>query len=61
MRNLPISRDQAEWLVDLLEEADPAKVGSWRVDLSREIRELFGMCTREESIKIGAAEKFPKQ
>lgn len=50
MRNLPLNRTQAEWLVDLLEEGcDPAKHGSWRHDLSAEIRLLFGMCTREES------------
>lgn len=45
-RNLSLTRDQAEWLVDLLEYCDPKTEGSWRHDLASEIREQFGMSPR---------------
>ena len=50
-QNIKLSRDQAEWLVDLLEEADPLEVGTWRVDLSESIRAVFGMCSKEREAK----------
>lgn len=50
MRHLPLTRDEAELLVDLL-EAGP-EPSNQRLDLSDEIRVLFGMCTREESDQI---------
>jgi len=43
MRALELTRNEAEWLVDLLEDCDPKAVGSWRHDLAAEIRTLFGM------------------
>jgi len=43
MRNLGLTRDEAEGLVDLLEDCDPKLEGTWRFDLSIQIRELFGM------------------
>lgn len=49
MRKLLLSRDEAEWLVDLLEKCDLESEGTWRMDMASEIRKLFGMCTREES------------
>lgn len=51
MRNLPIDRNEAEWLVNLLEECDPKKSGTWRFDLASEIRTLFGMVSREEEAR----------
>ena len=51
MRNISISRDEAEWLVDLLEKCDRKTEGSWRFDLADQIRETFGMVTREQEAK----------
>lgn len=48
---LPLTRTEAEWLVDLLEKCDPKKVGTWRHDLASEIRTLFGMIPREDEQK----------
>ena len=48
-RNIKINREQAEWLVDLLEELDPREVGTWRVDLSERIRSEFGMYVKSKS------------
>ncbi len=42
-REITIGRDAAECLVDLLEGADPCEVGVWRIDLSDQIRNKFGM------------------
>ena len=50
-RDLHITRQEGEWLVDLLEKCDPKKEGSWRHDLASEIRELFGMVTLEQEMK----------
>ena len=52
-RNLALTRDEAEWLVDLLEDCDPVKVGSWRHDIATELRELFGMvgCGQEKILR----------
>jgi len=50
MRNLPLTRTEGEWLVDLLEKRDPED-GSWPFDLAEDIRALFGMCSREEEIR----------
>lgn len=56
MRNVSMSRDDAENLVDLLELCDPVKVGTWRHDLAANIREVFGMTTREQEAKIRASD-----
>lgn len=56
MKNVPMSRDDAENLVDLLEDCDPSKVGTWRHDLAANIREAFGMTTREQEAKIRASD-----
>jgi hypothetical protein len=50
-RMLPLTRTEAEWLVDLLEDCDPKKTGTWRHDLASEIRTLFGMVSLEEEKK----------
>lgn len=47
-RNLSITRDEAEQLVDLLEGSEPPSPGTWRFNLADEIRELFGMVPREK-------------
>lgn len=47
MRQLDLGRDEAEWLVDLLEDCDPNKEGSWRFTMARDIRNLFGMISLE--------------
>lgn len=54
-KNLKLARTEAEWLVDLLEDCDPKKEGTWRHDLAAEIRDLFGMTTREEEMRRRAA------
>lgn len=51
MRNLLLTRTEAEWLVDLLESCDPEKEGTWRRAMAADIRDLFGMATREEETK----------
>lgn len=52
MKNVPMSRDDAENLVNLLEACDPAKVGSWRHDLAANIREVFGMVTLDQEAML---------
>lgn len=52
MRNLPLRRTEAEFLVDLLEDCDPTKEGTWRHDMAAEIRHIFGMCSYEEEMAI---------
>ncbi|MEE9401620.1 MAG: hypothetical protein V3V47_00325 [Desulfobacteria bacterium] len=47
-----MNRDTAEWLVDLLEEANPFQVGIWRIDLAYDIRRKFGMKPMEEYADI---------
>lgn len=47
-RNLALSRNEAERLVELLEDCDPKVAGTWRHDMAAEVRELFGMATREQ-------------
>jgi hypothetical protein len=42
MKDLSLTRDEGERLVDLLEDCDPAKE-IWRHDLAAEIRQTFGM------------------
>ena len=42
-RPLMLDRTEAENLVDLLEDCDPKKVGTWRHDMADDIRKLFGM------------------
>lgn len=44
-----MTRDEAEWLVDLLEKSDPDKVGQWTLYLAANIRDVFGMIGQEES------------
>lgn len=48
MRNLPLSRDEAEYLVDLLDAQGEllAKI------IADDLRELFGMVTREQEQKL---------
>lgn len=52
MRSLELNRNEAESLVDLLENCDPAETGTWRHDMAAEIRVLFGMNSREEEARI---------
>lgn len=52
MRFIALSRSQAEWLVDLLENCDPKEAGTWRHEMAAEIREAFGMATREQEQRI---------
>lgn len=47
MRKLELTRDEAEYLVDLLEVRDIP----FALDLAAEIRELFGMVTRERELE----------
>lgn len=47
-RNLTLTRDDAENLVDLLENCDPKKEGYWRHILAADIREMFGMISLED-------------
>lgn len=51
-RAIKITRDEAEWLVDLLEDCDPEKVGTWRHNLASEIRLVFGMVTAEQEKEL---------
>lgn len=55
-RQLTLVRTEAEWLVDLLEDCDPAKIGTWRHLMAAEVRELFGMCSLEEERRRVATE-----
>lgn len=53
-RDILISRDEAEQLVDMLEEGftvDPVAIDSWKLELAAQIRERFGMSTKEQSDK----------
>lgn len=47
-QKLTLGRTEAEWLVDLLENCDPAIVGTWRHDMAKDVRGLFGMCSLEQ-------------
>jgi hypothetical protein len=53
--NFPLARNEAELLVDLLEGAWPEEqwTGSQkqRFGMADDIRELFGMCSRDEQRK----------
>jgi hypothetical protein len=42
-QKIDISREEAEWLVDELENKNPFDCGTWAIDLSSRIRETFGM------------------
>jgi hypothetical protein len=57
MRTISLSRDEAEWLVDLLEECDPKLVGSWRFALAEEIRFAYGMTVLDPN---GVAAQNPR-
>lgn len=48
MRTLKLDRTTADELVELLENCDPKLEGTWRYDLSADIRTEFGMMSREE-------------
>jgi hypothetical protein len=52
MITIRLFRTEAENLMDLLEDCDPKKEGTWRFDIADQIRETFGMCTRERSMEI---------
>ena len=54
MRDISLTRNEGEWLVDLLENCDQKKEGSWRFDLADEIRKKFGMVSREEELRYKA-------
>lgn len=47
-RSIIIDRNEADWLIELLEDCDPTKVGTWRHDIAAEIREQFGYPTRDQ-------------
>lgn len=49
-RTLELTRDEAENLVDLLELGDP-KTEGWRFSVASDVREIFGMVSREEELK----------
>lgn len=49
-RDISITRDEAENLVDLLEDSDPKVTGSWRYGLADEIRQRFGMVPRTPNL-----------
>ena len=51
-RKITLGRTEAEWLVDLLEEADPRNTGIWRIELSRKIRASFGMREMQNFDKV---------
>lgn len=46
MKDLAVTRDEAEILVDLLEEAHDKHPPKQYLDLADEIRQLFGMTPR---------------
>ena len=50
-RKLTLVRTEAEWLIDLLESCNPLEEGTWRHDMASDIRNLFGILSREEEIK----------
>jgi hypothetical protein len=56
-RKFILVRNDAEWLVDLLEGDWPTDVEQWisarkyREEMADDIRELFGMCSRDEQRK----------
>jgi len=49
---IQITRDEAEMLVDLLEGKPTVAAEEQRHELSKEIRALFGMSTREQSLEV---------
>jgi hypothetical protein len=48
MRTLELSRTEAEFLIDLLEETNP-EGEDWRRTMADELRRKFGCCTWEET------------
>lgn len=48
-KSLRLTRDEADWLVDLLEACDITTTGTWRHSIASELRETFGMVTFEET------------
>jgi len=48
-RPVNITRGEAEDLVELLEDYDHEVCGSYRMDISEKIREVFGMMTCAEA------------
>jgi hypothetical protein len=48
-RPVNITRDEAEDLVELLEDYDHEVCGTYRMDISEKIREVFGMMTCAEA------------
>jgi hypothetical protein len=51
-RNYVFARQEAEALIDLLEDnADFQLHDHTAGDMAKELREMFGMCTREESMR----------
>jgi hypothetical protein len=51
-RSVELTRDEAERLVDLLEDCDLKVVGTWRHAIAEDIREAFGMITLDEERRL---------
>lgn len=49
-RNLSLTRDEAEDLVDLIDESGTENKSM--LELGEEIRKLFEMCTRADQLKL---------
>ncbi len=60
MRQLALTRNEAEWLVDLLEDCNPVETGTWRIDMAAEVRELFGMAKGPQNWLPRAEQKTEK-
>lgn len=47
MRNLRLTRSEAEWLIDLLDKNSQSD-NDWMAIMSNDLRGLFGMLSREQ-------------
>lgn len=47
MRNLRLTRSEAEWLIDLLDKNSESD-NDWMAIMSNDLRGLFGMLSREQ-------------
>jgi len=52
MRKLTLTRTEADWLIDLLEDCDISTTGEWPHQMAQDIRQLFGLAQQSEAEKM---------
>ena len=53
-QRLTLTRSEAEWLVELLEDEAAGEMQKWRLWMADDIRKLFSMPKRTTGFSVGA-------